>query len=167
MVVDTAQDRSSIFPDGRDWTTLSPCFTVQIGIQLARPLFIARMSVYGAKQAVPVLLCPLVLACLLFILFIEALWVFVRDGSRSVLTIPALSVMVVAGCFPISSVLIGTISAPSLWEEGVVRVVVECARHFADESFFFRLCVSKDTVLVNSKKPVMVELLSEISPSGA
>ena len=167
MVVDTAQDRSSIFPDGRDWTTLSPCFTVQIGIQLARPLFIARMSVYGAKQAVPVLLCPLVLACLLFILFIEALWVFVRDGSRSVLTIPALSVMVVAGCFPISSVSIGTILAPSLCEEGVVRVVIECARYFANESFSFRLYVSEGTALVIFKRPVIVELLFEIRSSGA
>ena len=82
-------------------------------------------------------------------------------------TIPALSVMVAAGCFPISSVSIGTISAPSLWEEGVVRVVIECARHFAVESFSFRLCVSEGTVLVNSKRPVIVELLSEISPSGA
>jgi len=48
-----------------------------------------------------------------------------------------------------------------------VKVVVECARYFADESFSCCLCVSEGTVLVSSEKPMVVELLSEISPSGA
>ena len=95
------------------------------------------------------------------------IWAFVRDGSRCVFTIPALSVVVTAGCFPISSVSIGTILAPSLCEEGVVRVVIECARYFANESFSFRLYVSEGTALVIFKRPVIVELLFEISLSGA
>ena len=72
-VVVKAQDKSSILPEGSDWTTLSPFLAVQIGIQLARQLFIARINVSAAKQAVPVLLCPLALACLLLHSFIEAI----------------------------------------------------------------------------------------------
>jgi len=68
------------------------------------------------------LLCPLALSCLLLHLFIKAIWDFVRNGSRSVFAIPTLSVMAAAGCFPVCSVSVGAIPAPSLWE---VRVVVE------------------------------------------
>ena len=101
-----------------------------------------------------------------FFWFIDAIWASVRDVSRSTpILVP--SVMVVASCSSISNVSIRTMLASSLWGEGVVRVVVECARYFADESFSFCLCVSEGTVLVNSKKPMVIELLSEISPSGA
>jgi len=59
MVVVKAKDKSSILPEGSDWTTLSPFLAVQIEIQRARQLFIARICVSAEKQAVPVLLCPL------------------------------------------------------------------------------------------------------------
>ena len=70
MVVVKAQGKSSILPEGSDWTTVSPFLAVQIGIQLAGQLFFARMYISTAKHAVPVLLCPLALACLLLHLFI-------------------------------------------------------------------------------------------------
>jgi len=114
----------------------------------------------------PGLLCPLALACLLLILFIEAIWAFVRDVSRSI-PIPALSVMVAAACFSISNVSIGTMSELSMWREGVVRVVVECTRCFAAGSVSFPLCNLEGSVLINPKKSVLVELLSKPLPSGA
>jgi len=62
-----ALDRSSIFPKGSEWTTKSPFVTLSIGIHFAlRPLRIfTKISVSAVKQAVPLLLCPLALACLL------------------------------------------------------------------------------------------------------
>ena len=69
----TALDKSSIFPEGSDWTTILPFFASTIGIQIA-------LFCLCVKQAVPLLPCPLALACLLLRLSIvgaipvQSLW---------------------------------------------------------------------------------------------
>jgi len=68
-----------------------------------------------------------------------------------------IDVMDAIGCCLVSRVSVGAILAPLLQEGGVVD---SCG------SFSFCLYVLPDTVLVSSKKPVMAELLSGISPSG-
>jgi len=109
-----ALQRSSIFPEGSDWTAMSPFFAVQIGIQLALLSFLIKIYVSAVKQAVPLFPCPLALACLLLRLSIEALWAFVRVGSCSVFSVSVVSLMFAAGCLPVSRSSVKAVSAPSL-----------------------------------------------------
>jgi len=76
-------DKSSIFPEGSDWTTKSPLAACQIGIQHALSGFLTKIYVSGMKQAVLFLPCPLALACLLLRLSMEVFSACDRVGSGS------------------------------------------------------------------------------------
>ena len=47
--------KSSILPEGSDWTSMSPFSAVQNGIHLALLRFFTKLSVSAVKQAVPLL----------------------------------------------------------------------------------------------------------------
>ena len=81
IVIIMAMDKSSLFPEGSDWTTVSPFTAVQMGIHFTLLRLITKISVSPVKQAVPTLPCPLALACLLLRFYIEAASVFDRGGS--------------------------------------------------------------------------------------
>ena len=164
MGVIMALDRSSIFPEGSDWTAMSPFFAVQIGIQLALLSFLTKIYVSAVKQAVPLLPCPLALACLLLRLSIEALWAFVRVGSCSVFSVPAVPLMFSICCLSESGSSIKAVPAPSLRRVGVS---VACEGYLSDNCSSLRAIDSEVTVFVNSMKPMITELVSEICPSGS
>jgi len=133
MVVIIALDRSSIFPEGSDWTAMSPFFAVQIGIQLASLDFLTKICVSAVKQTVPLLSCPLVLACLLLRLSIEVFWACVRVGSCSMFVVSAVSLML-AICGPSESGASSkAVPAPSLRSMG---------ESVACEAYFSEICSS-------------------------
>jgi len=113
-----ALDKSSIFPEGSDWTTMSPFFASTIGIQLALFCLFTRISVSDVKQAVPLL--PCLLASWSFLHFsIEAAWAFVRVGSCSVFSASTVSVLFAAGFLPVSRTSVGAIPVQLLWKVGI------------------------------------------------
>ena len=115
IVVIMVMVKSSIFPEGSDWTTMSPFSAVPIGIHLALLRFIAQISVSAVKEAVPLLSCLLALACLLLRLSIETVWAFVRVGSCLVLSASTVSLLFTAGCLPVSWTSVKEIPVQSLW----------------------------------------------------
>ena len=101
-----AMDKSSLFPEGSDWTTVSPFTAVQMGIHFALLRLITKMSVFPVKQAVPLLPCPLALACLLLRFSIEVASGFDRGGSCRldsclVPSASTVSSLLAAGCLPV------------------------------------------------------------------
>jgi hypothetical protein len=159
-----ALDRSSIFPKRSDWTTVSPLFAVQIGIQLASLDILTKICVSGVKQAVPLLPCPLALACLLLRLSIEVFSACVRVGSCSKFCVSAVTLKLVICGLSESGASSKAVLAPSLWSMGVS---VACEAYFSDNCSSLRVNDSELAVLVNSVKPVIAELESKICPSGS
>ena len=150
-----APDKSSIFPEGSDWTTTSPLFAVQIGIQLALSGFLTKIGVPRVKQAALLLSSPLALTCLLLRLSMEVFSACVRVGSGS---------MILVSAVPEYRALGRVVLAPSLRGIGAS---VACEAYFSNNCSSLRVLDSEVAVLVNSVKPVIAELESRISPSGS
>ena len=150
-----APDKSSMFPEGSDWTTMSPLFAVQIGIQLALSGFLTKIGVSRVKQAVLLLSCPLALTCLLLRLSMEAFSACVRVGSGSLMLVSAV---------PESRAPGKAVLATSLQSIGVS---VACEAYFSNSCSSLRVLDSEVAVLVNSVKLVVAKLESRISPSGS
>ena len=169
IVVIMAMDKSSLFPDESDWTTMSPFTAVQMGKQFALLLLITKISVFAVKQAVPLLPSPLALACLLLRFSIEAVWVFARGGSCrpvscSVPSASTVSSLFTAGCLPVPWASVVEVPLQSLWS---VRFLVECGWYLSEISCSLRVILSEVAASVNSMKLVIAGPVSEICPSGS
>jgi len=106
IVVIRAIDKSSLLPEGCDWTTVSPGSAVQMGIHFGLLRLITKMSVLPVKQAVPLLPWPLALAYLLLRFSIEATSVFEKGGSCRLVSclVPSsstVSSLLAARCLPV------------------------------------------------------------------
>ena len=79
-----APDRSSILPEGRVWTTMSPFSNLKIGFQIAPPLVHCSTRVVRWKQAVG-FLGGLALSCCLnccrMRFALDCSWIGVRIGA--------------------------------------------------------------------------------------
>jgi len=95
---------------------------------------------------------------------IKAVCVFVRVGSCLVPSASSVSLLFTAGCLLVSWTSVKEILLQSLWS---VRFLVECGLYLSEISCSLHVTLSEVAASVNSMKPVIAVLVSQICPSDS